>query len=87
MMLWSTTVALLTQFVIESVAIQSLEECRALGFNSPTLLCSSCDEIQRFDIQDKQIISGNCKNCCTDDGKTLESRESKYPKAILEVCG
>jgi len=38
-------------------------------------------------MQDRQIISNNCKNCCTDDGKTLESRESKYPKAILEVCG
>ena len=79
--------ALLTQFVIESVALQSLEECRSLGFHTPTLLCSSCDDIQRFDIKDKQVITNNCRDCCTDDGKTLESRESKYPKAILEVCG
>jgi len=79
--------ALLTQFVIESVALQSLEECRTLGFHTPTLLCSSCDDIQRFDIKDKQVITNNCRDCCTDDGKTLESRESKYPKAILEVCG
>lgn len=75
------------QFVIESVAIHSIEECRSLGFHTPTLLCSSCDDIQRFEIQDKPVITSNCKNCCSDDEKTLESRESKYPKAILEVCG
>ena len=86
-MLWSALLALLTQFVIECKAIPSIEECRSLGFHTPTLLCSSCDDIQRFEIQDKQLITNNCKNCCTDDGKTLESRESKYPKAILEVCG
>ena len=86
-MLWPALFALVGQFLTESVAIHSIEECRSLGFHTPTLLCSSCDDIQRFDIQDKPIITSNCKNCCTDDGKTLESRESKYPKAILEVCG
>ena len=83
----SVVLALLTQFVIGTLSLQSLEECRSLGFHTPTLLCSSCEDIQRFDIKDKQVITTNCRNCCTDDGKTLESRESKYPKAILEVCG
>ena len=86
-MIWAPFFALVTQFVVETTAKLSLEDCRSLGFHTPTLLCSSCDDIQRFEIQDKQIITTNCKNCCSDDGKTLESRDTKYPKAILEVCG
>jgi hypothetical protein len=86
-MIWAPFFALVTQFVVKTTAKLSLEDCRSLGCHTPTLLCSSCDDIQRFDIKDKQVITNNCRNCCTDDGKTLESRDSKYPKAILEVCG
>ena len=86
-MIWAPFFALVTQFVVEATAKVSLEDCRLLGFHTPTLMCSSCDDIQRFDIQDKQAITSDCRNCCNDDDNTLESRESKYPKAILEVCG
>ena len=63
----------------------SAEECRNLGFNKAQVLCSSCDDLSRFSVS-TDIIS-NCRNCCNDEGRQLDSRDSKYPKAILEVCG
>ena len=33
------------------------------------------------------LTLGACRNCCNDDGRKLDEGTTKYPKAILEVCG
>lgn len=63
----------------------SAEECKDLGFNRAQVLCSSCDDLSRFSVSTD--ITNNCRSCCNDEGRQLDSRDSKYPKAILEVCG
>jgi len=63
----------------------SPEECKSLGFNKAQVLCSSCDDLARFSVSNDLL--GSCRECCNDEGRQLDSRDSKYPKAILEVCG
>ena len=63
----------------------SPEECKALGFIKSDLLCSSCDDLSRFKVSSS--ITSNCRQCCNDDGRKLDEGTSKYPFAILEVCG
>jgi hypothetical protein len=36
-------------------------------------------------FQVSSSLTSACTKCCTDDGRKLET--TKYPKAILEVCG
>lgn len=59
----------------------STEDCAALGFIKADLLCSSCDQLQDFSLD--QIVD-HCKQCCHND-KTA-SNVKKYARAILEVC-
>ena len=63
----------------------SPEECKSLGFSSLSLSCSSCDDFARFSVSAAQV--SDCRKCCRDEGRKLDVRDSKYPKAILEVCG
>lgn len=59
----------------------STEDCAALGFIKANLLCSSCDQLKDFSLD--QIVD-HCTQCCHNDKSV--SNEKKYARAILEVC-
>uniref|UniRef100_A0A803SQ66 Selenoprotein F n=1 Tax=Anolis carolinensis TaxID=28377 RepID=A0A803SQ66_ANOCA len=59
----------------------SSEACRDLGFSS-NLLCSSCDLLSQFSLNQLDPL---CRNCCQEEAQS-ETRKL-YPGAILEVCG
>jgi hypothetical protein len=59
-------------------------ECLDLGFNSAKLLCSSCDDLKQFDLG---ALSADCTKCCTRDAGSATLENTKYERAILEVCG
>lgn len=61
----------------------SLEKCKSLGFNKAVLSCSSCSDLVQFSLKH---LTENCNKCCQDDGGAALT-DTKYPKAILEVCG
>ncbi|TRY63875.1 hypothetical protein TCAL_00881 [Tigriopus californicus] len=56
-------------------------QCASWGFDPSELLCSTCDDMSRFQLGSHLIQE--CQQCCHSDGRKLES--VKYPKAILEV--
>jgi len=73
---------LLCIFVVqEAFASFSAEDCWSLGFNKANLLCSSCDNLKKFDLD---IIQGHCNECCNRDEPTPTIK--RYAKARLEVC-
>jgi len=59
-------------------------ECGTLGYNSVDLLCSSCEALVQFSLGHH---SDECRKCCKDDGDGGLQRQTKYPRAILEICG
>ena len=59
----------------------STEDCASLGFIKANLLCSSCDQLKDFSLE--QLME-HCKECCHNDESA--SNEKKYARAILEVC-
>jgi len=80
-MLWLPLLTLVSN-VVGEVSL-GLEECLSLGFNTPNLMCSDCDTLNRFQLGE---LKKNCSLCCTEDGNKLDAAV-KYGKAILEVCG
>ncbi|XP_068916836.1 selenoprotein F [Tenebrio molitor] len=68
-------------FVERCVAEFTTEDCWALGFNKANLLCSSCDQLTKFNLD---VIKDHCKECCHQDETTVT--EKKYARAVLEVC-
>ena len=65
-------------------SVYHCQECGVLGYNSVDLLCSSCDALVQFRLGHH---SEDCKKCCKQDGDAGLQSQSKYPRAILEVCG
>lgn len=59
----------------------STEDCTSLGFIKANLLCSSCDQLKDFSLE--QLVD-HCKECCHNDESA--TNEKKYARAILEVC-
>uniref|UniRef100_A0A4W3HPJ7 Selenoprotein F n=2 Tax=Callorhinchus milii TaxID=7868 RepID=A0A4W3HPJ7_CALMI len=59
----------------------SSEACREIGFSS-NLLCSSCDLLGQFSLNQ---LDPYCRQCCQEDAQ-LETKKL-YPGAVLEVCG
>ena len=59
-------------------------ECLEKGFNSAKLLCSHCEDLKQFDLSK---VSQDCLQCCVSDGGSSTLENTKYEKAILEVCG
>ncbi|XP_032512263.2 selenoprotein F [Danaus plexippus] len=57
------------------------EDCASLGFIKANLLCSSCDQLKDFSLD--QLVE-HCKQCCHSDDSA--PKEKKYARAILEVC-
>jgi len=63
----------------------SVEDCLALGYNRATLVCSSCDLLEKFELTS---LKTDCLQCCKiEDPGPVENPVKKYPKARLEVCG
>ena len=58
--------------------------CLELGFNSAKLLCSACADLKQFDLG--ALVDG-CEKCCTTDAGSAKLENTKYERAILEVCG
>merc|ERR1711881_45590 len=52
-----------------------------LGFNSLTLMCSTCKEMDEFSLSDK--LKAACNDCC--NGVEVEPVE-KYNKVEIHVC-
>lgn len=61
----------------------SANECKQLGFDSSSLLCSSCDELKEFKLSQ---LEKSCKQCCVSDGEADNESVVKYASATLEVC-
>ncbi|XP_072393513.1 selenoprotein F [Diabrotica undecimpunctata] len=59
----------------------SAEDCWALGFHKANLLCSSCDQLVKFQLDE---LVNHCKECCHPD--EVNSSKKVYYKAVLEVC-
>ncbi|KRT78533.1 hypothetical protein AMK59_8346, partial [Oryctes borbonicus] len=57
------------------------EDCWVLGYNKANLLCSSCDQLSRFNLA---ILKDHCKECCHPD--ETSTADKKYAKGVLEVC-
>ncbi len=56
-------------------------DCKELGFIKSQLMCSSCDNLKDFGLED---IREFCFECCQKESGT--STGKKYHKAVLEVC-
>jgi len=79
-MCWpSCLVLLLAAFCSSSSANQI--SCSELGFKE-TLLCSSCDDLEKF-VPDKDLIS-DCQKCCAEEGD--KNSKKNYVSAKLVVC-
>lgn len=57
------------------------QDCRELGFIKSQLLCSSCDNLKDFGLEE---IKEQCKECCQKESGTSVGK--RYAKAVLEVC-
>ncbi|XP_070501710.1 selenoprotein F [Chironomus tepperi] len=58
------------------------QDCKDLGFIKSKLLCSSCDNLKEFGLEE---MKDHCYQCCQKEsgGSGVNKR---YPKAVLEVC-
>lgn len=70
--------------VVKGEDMMDTAQCLEKGFNSAKLLCSSCEDLNQFDLGK---VAGDCTKCCTSDGGSAALENTKYEKAILEVCG
>ncbi|XP_047546100.1 selenoprotein F [Vanessa atalanta] len=78
----AVAIVILTVYLADiSLADFSTEDCASLGFIKANLLCSSCDQLKDFSLD--QLVE-HCKQCCHNDDST--PNEKKYARAILEVC-
>ncbi|XP_046387770.1 selenoprotein F [Ischnura elegans] len=59
----------------------STDDCWSLGFNKANLLCSSCDQLQKFDLE---ALKEHCYQCCRRDDTVNAAKQ--YARARLEVC-
>lgn len=66
-----------------AVAEFSADDCKSLGFNKANLLCSTCEEFSKHNLNE---IRDNCKECCLKDDDYDIAGRKRYAKAILEVC-
>jgi len=76
--------AILPQVLSDAVEKFGKEECFALGFSS-NLMCTSCKELDRFDLG---LLQPSCVRCCKEAETAIDGAKKKLHRlAILEVCG
>ena len=83
-MMVSQLVVMLDWAIVQASDKLDTAECLARGSNSAKLLCSTCEDLKQFDLSK---VAADCVKCCTDDGGSASLENTKYEKAILEVCG
>ncbi|GAV04275.1 hypothetical protein RvY_14580 [Ramazzottius varieornatus] len=66
-------------------ASPSAEYCMDLGFQSNSLLCSSCDKLSDFDLEDE--LGEQCRSCCKSKDESKAEEAQKFASASIEVCG
>jgi len=76
-----STVILLSYLISLSLSEFTAQDCRELGFIKSQLLCSSCENLKDFGLEE---IKEQCIECCQKESGSSVAR--KYPKAVLEVC-
>ena len=54
-----------------------LAACKALGFNSETLQCPTCDVVQR--VLDDKALTDECAGCCA------PVEDATYERVVLEI--
>ncbi|XP_056647823.1 selenoprotein F [Diorhabda carinulata] len=81
MNMYTTTFISLVVVPFIVLAEFSTEDCWSLGFHKPNLLCSSCDQLEKFQLTE---LLSHCKECCHPDESN--STEKIFHKAVLEVC-
>lgn len=64
-----------------TIAEFTAQDCRELGFSKSQLLCSSCDNLKDFGLEE---IKEQCIECCQKESGGSSGK--RFPKAILEVC-
>ena len=48
------------------------------------LFLCSCEDLKQFDLGK---VATDCNLCCNSDGGSAALENTRYEKAILEVCG
>ena len=62
------------------------EQCRDLGF-SVTLLCSSCDELEPFNLTSERSLLDNCRKCCNADEEDEAAKVCVFfPSDLAKFC-
>ncbi|XP_066255999.1 selenoprotein F [Euwallacea similis] len=80
--MYSLTVPIILTISFEMIIAEfSSDDCWSLAFNKANLLCSSCEQLPKFDLG---FLKDHCKECCSPDENGQENK--KYAKAVLEVC-
>ncbi|XP_033224274.1 selenoprotein F [Belonocnema kinseyi] len=69
--------------ITNGFAEYSAEDCKLLGFNKANLLCSTCEKLNKYNLND---IYEKCRECCLKDEDDDALGLKRYPKAVLEVC-
>ena len=66
------------------------KECSRLGFNSDSLVCTKCDDMETFfqgqavnDQAKYEDLVADCRGCCSEQ---VASKKKTYTLAKLQVC-
>ena len=57
-----------------------VSSCRNRGFSSINLLCSSCDDLDQFNLSS---LKDDCQQCCQEDHSTEDSKIVGILKSVL----
>ncbi|KAL0280504.1 UNVERIFIED_CONTAM: hypothetical protein PYX00_001773 [Menopon gallinae] len=79
--LWACIFIVISCQTNSLIASLTTDDCAALGFNKASLLCSVCDQLPQFKLDD---LNDSCNQCCNKD--EVPEITKKYAKARLEVC-
>jgi len=60
----------------------SVERCLEIGFRKTDLLCSGCEKLEKFQLNE---LKRSCDQCCRNDTNE-HTVEKKYWSARLEIC-
>jgi hypothetical protein len=78
----ATIFTVLTVWCKDAVGTDMVDFCHSSGF-STSLVCSSCRELEQFNLQP---LMETCGQCCQQDADATLAKQV-YPYAQLEVCG
>ncbi len=68
------------QVIVASDSL-SLNQCSELGFASNNLMCSSCNDLKQFKLDE---LEDSCRQCCLNDDDQTEEEGKAVRKRIIE---